>query len=141
MTLKEFNKELKQYMGVLKNLSPSEDNRAICATYQWKSDTFFRAASIVTAPVAISILAVEHLAFSVTYAFTAIEALVTSTYDTSESLEKSGNLFLKSGKLFLSFVIGALIAILSPIINAVDFIGGGIATLMQGGEDQKRLFN
>ena len=130
----EINDFLKQYCGItldaLCNMpglrtpnQPENPLKSIFFQPYTKSDCFFKAISIITAPIAFSIFSVEFSLCSVFYAFKAIIDLVML------SPERALDNLKASSDNFISMVICLLSALISSIVNAIDLIGGGIATL------------
>lgn len=99
--------------------------------YQSKSDVFFRAASVVTAPIALSVFALEAALFAVGYAFKALWNLV--TLNPAEALVS----LRESAISLLCAALGLTVAIASPVINAVDLIGSIKPTLNQKSDSEE----
>lgn len=99
--------------------------------YQSISDPFFRAASIVTAPLCLSVLAVEFAMASVILAFKALIDLPREGFaKAKETIKMSAScLMLMTFSLFAVFA--------SPFINAIDLIGGGITTVVRKCTDEE----
>ncbi len=97
--------------------------------YQSGSDVYARTTSIVTAPLDFACMSLEMAIKSINTFKKGLEEVLTL-----DLLEAIGTFI--SG--FVGLILGAmfaLIGIMSPVINAIDLIGGGIATLMQDNID------
>jgi hypothetical protein len=97
--------------------------------YQSKSVPFFKAASIVTAPIAFTAVALECLVATICLGLKALVDLV--TLHPSKAFED----LVVAGVCVLGVIRSVALAITSPIINAVDLVGSGVATLGQNNED------
>ncbi len=131
MTLIEFNQFLLRYSDVTGRLlgNAFEDRPApikpfFFQPYQSKLDPLCRASSIVTAPVCLSVVAVEFAGASVLFAIKS--ALDLATFEPTKAKEDGGG----SIRLLMAMTAALCTAILSPLINAIDLIGGGVNTLL-----------
>ena len=93
--------------------------------YADPSDFCTRAATIVSAPFACAILAAEALLTCIYFAFDALaQVCIGDIGNAGESIGSSGT--------FLLIMIAAVIAaIISPLVNLVDLVAGGVTTIME----------
>lgn len=117
---------------VYNNLHNEQPNKPVFfQPFSSKSDPLCRLVSVVTAPIAFFINALKKALYMVLYAFKSVFDLMTcDPSGASVSLAESYNNLLITG-------ISLLAAITSPIINALGFIGGGIACGFDLAEDEK----
>lgn len=93
--------------------------------YKNTADALSRTGAIVAAPVLLGALSFEFALISVFSVLNALVELVTmDTKAAQDNLIESAAAFILTGIVLLA-------AVTSPIINAIDLIGGGIATLNQ----------
>ncbi|MCL9683854.1 hypothetical protein [Legionella maioricensis] len=131
MTLIEFNQFLlrnshvtgRVVSNVFEN-KPSSIKPFFFQRYQSTSDPFYRASSIVSAPICLAVVAVEFAGASILYAIKS--ALDLATLNPGQAKENGGGAI----KLLMAMTAALCIAILSPLINALDLIGGGVNTLL-----------
>lgn len=83
---------------------------------------FFRAATVVTAPICLSILALNMAAAIVANLCKSILSLA------KMDLKKSRFHLELSGCYIYPMCIHLLAAAISPVVNLVDLVGGGVAT-------------
>lgn len=86
-------------------------------------DISYRATSIATAPVALSILTAEMLLYAGISSANAFAKLVNGDNDAAKFKLKS------AGKFILGSMIFAVAALASPFINIIDFAGALIKSL------------
>mgnify|MGYP003390727750 CR=1 FL=1 len=84
---------------------------------------FFRAATIVTAPICSAIFALQTAVMAVNYLCKSILSLAKMEFGASS------HYFKESGKCLLGMCINLLLSPISPVVNLVDLIGGGVATV------------
>jgi hypothetical protein len=130
MNLIEFNQFLLRNSHVtgrvLSNVfedRPSSIKPFFFQPYQSKSDPLYRGSSIVTAPLCLFVVAVEFAGASILFAIKSVMDL--ATLNPGQAKENGGG----SIKLLMAMSAALCMAILSPLINAVDLIGGGVNTL------------
>lgn len=109
---------LGDFGGITHSVIHYSSFRPLFKPFTSKSDAFFRAATIATGPLAFSILAIYVAMILSMRTF-----LNLIMYRPMRLVEDFTRLPFIIFKLCLS-------AIVSPFINTVDLIGGGIATLM-----------
>lgn len=102
----------------------SKDGPVFFKPYQSTGDFFKRTVSIATAPVFLSLVSLELVAYALAAGATAFKDLFLNTSNAWDAAKIS---FV----LFFSSVCLAIYAIASPITNLVDLVGGGIKTLTQ----------
>lgn len=93
-----------------------------------KKDAGFRAITIVTAPIAASIMSVTCSLAAIFFAFKSLYDL--SVYGKYVALETLG----QSGTCLLVTSVALLIAVIGPFVNLVDLIGSGIDNLSSADE-------
>lgn len=131
MSLDKFNQFLGNHCGITKDvIDKTLDGNLIVASclffqpYRSKSDPWHRAASIVTAPVCSSILAIESALLSILSGFKVfIGLLMLDPKKAMENIENSAVFSVTMGITLFS-------AIFSPIINAINLLLGGAATML-----------
>lgn len=128
MSLKRINDFLSENYGVSERVYQNIYNKRSSAPiffmpYRFKSDPLFRAASIVTAPICYSIYALEKAIGSIVYILKSIGSLaMLHPNESLNSLKYCFDNLLQTG-------INLLAAVMSPIINTLALIGGGVATV------------
>ena len=138
MTITELNNFLESNCGitmdVIRNQSaenPLPIRSFFFKPYESKTDPLYRAATVMTAPLAFTAVAAECALFSILYAFKSIVDLAALDI-TSSRANLSGSLY------FLTATAAALcIAVISPLLNAIDLIGAGISTLYQDSDEEE----
>lgn len=130
MSLDKFNQFLGNHCGVTKDvIDKTLDGKFAVASslffqpYCSKLDPLQRVASIVTAPVCSSILAIESLLFSVLSACKVFIDLL--MLDPTKAMENIGN----SAVFSVTTGITLFSALFSPIINAINLLFGAAATM------------
>ena len=134
MTLQEFHQFLIENSGVttnaLENFLDDGPNSKPTSSFffkpfESKSDPFFRASTLITGPIVLSCLALEVALATIYYALKSIAHLATlDTVGAKDSFESSAN-------HFIAMALQICAAVISPIANFIDLIGGGIASLSQ----------
>lgn len=132
MSLDKFNQFLGNQCGVTKDVIDKtlDGKLAVISSlffqpYRSKSDPWQRAASIVTAPVCSSILATESALLSLLSGFKSFISLM--MLDPKKAMEDIEN----SAVFSITMGITLFVAVFSPIINAINLLLGGAATLLQ----------
>lgn len=100
-------------------------SQAFFKPYKNPSDFCIRAATIVSAPFAFAILAAEALLGAIYFAFDALAKVCMG--DTSNAAESIGS----AGACLIGMFTAIISAIISAVVNFVDLIGGGVATIMK----------
>ena len=102
-----------------------DDNKkvrhAFFKPYSDPSDFCKRASTIISAPIACAILAIETLGFAIFFAFDALVELC------QEDTGKAAEAIKSSGFALLGMFAAIIMAFISPLINLIDLIGGGVA--------------
>lgn len=136
MTLDEFNQFLASNCGVTKDIIDKAFDGEVLVVkslffqpYRSNSDPLFRAASIVTAPVCSSVLAAESALLSLFLAFKSVLNLV--MMDTENAKEHFGNSIV----FLVTLAITLFAVVASPLINTINLLFGGAATIFQGNEE------
>ena len=93
--------------------------------YKDPSDFCIRAATIISAPIACAIFSIEALGFAIFFAFDALVKLCQGNTNKATEAAK------KSGVALLGMVAAVITAFISPLVNLIDLIGGGVATIEQ----------
>lgn len=120
----------REYSGVTKRAADSllhgmEPMRDIFfQPYQFSKpyNPFFRAATVVTAPICLSIIALKMAAIIVVCLCKSILSLA------KMDLKKSRFYLGLSGCYIYPMCLHLLAAAISPVVNLVDLVGGGVAT-------------
>lgn len=115
--------------------SESDIKRNFFQPYQSKSDLFFRSATVITAPITLTAIALEFAALTLGYAIKSLVEFV--MLRPSDAVDDLGN----SAMSFMTAIGLALAALASPVINAVDLIGSGVVTLRQNHEHDEQENN
>lgn len=130
MTFEEFHLFLLDYSGVTSQVAgnrfrkhPLPLGSIFFQPYQSKADPFIRASSLVTGPAVLSFIALECALISVYFA---VKSIIDLAAKNNKEAKKS---IAASGELLLAMTGALLAAILSPIINLIDLIGGGINSI------------
>lgn len=102
--------------------------------YKSKSDFALRAADIIIAPLCFSFITLE---LAVNSLYLGLQSIVDlARLDTQKakihSIDAAFNLVLA--------LISAVVAIVSPLVNLVDFIGSGVTSITQKDEEPKIQF-
>ncbi len=140
MSLDKFNQFLGNNCGVTKDvIDKALDGELVVIKslffqpYRSKSDPWHRAASIVTAPVCSSILAAESALLSIVSGFKSfIDLMMLDPRKAWENIENSAVFSVTMG-------ITLFVAVISPIINAINLLLGGAATLLQIDSEEHSL--
>lgn len=138
MTITELNTFLERNCGITMDVirnqtdeNPLPIRSLFFKPYQSKADPIYRAATVITAPLAFTVAGVECALFSVLYAFKSIVDIATLDFASAKA-NLSGSLY------FLTAMTTALcIAAISPLVNAIDLIGGGINTLFENHNEEE----
>lgn len=95
---------------------------------QSKKEFFYKGASVITAPVCLSLLSLE-------LATASLYLGIKSAVNLAKSNTHGAKIYIQDAvaHLICAFV-AAIVALASPIINLVDFAGAGINTLRQKNE-------
>ncbi|CEG57578.1 hypothetical protein [Legionella fallonii] len=132
MPIDKFNQFLGNNCGVTKDVvDKALDGELVKITslffqpYRSKSDPWHRAASIVTAPVCSSILAAESALLSLLLGCKSIIDLI--ILDPENAKENMGN----SAVFLIAAAITLFVALISPIINGINLVFGGMMTMLQ----------
>lgn len=88
-----------------------------------KKDAGFRALTVVTAPIAASILSVTSSLVAIFLAFKSLYDLSVNGKD--EALVTLGD----SGTMLLASAVALLVGVIGPLANLIDLIGSGINSL------------
>lgn len=102
--------------------------------YQPAFDMYHRATTIVTAPV-------FYACHSIKLTLESVCLLVLSVLDIMYDPAESTALLIEALSKAVESISFALIAIVSPFINALDLVGGGIATVMEDKGDEGKMHN
>lgn len=106
--------------------------------YQSKEEFLYKSASVVAAPICLSILALELASASLYLG-------IRSAVDLTSLNTHRAKIHLMDGVFHMIFAfVAAIAAIASPFINMVDLVGSGITTLTQINgpkEEMKPAFN
>lgn len=105
-------------------------SHAFFKPYKDPSDFCIRAATIVSAPIACAILAVESLGFAIFFAIKSLCELC--MLDTSKASESIGSF----GESLLGIFAAVIAAFISPLVNFIDLIGGGVVTAKEQYDEQ-----
>lgn len=128
MPLDPFNDFLLTASGVTAEsisrfLDDKEISPAFFQPYKSPSDFFIRAASVVVAPVCLTIMAIEMVLVSFAMAIQSIIALCMGNPDgAKESIGGAWGAFMMIG-------VAIIAALVSPFINLIDWVVGGVVSL------------
>lgn len=93
--------------------------------YQSTFDPIIRAATILTAPISLIFIAAGCAVTSVVLAFVSLgRCVLANSHNAKQPI-------LASGYFLLAAAVALMAAIASPVIHAIDLIGGGITSLAQ----------
>jgi CBS domain containing-hemolysin-like protein len=101
--------------------------------YKSAPDFFYRASSVVSAPVFLSLLSIELAAVSFYLSLNSLFKL--ATLDPKAAKTR----ILDSTIHFLAAIAAAVAAFVSPFVNFVDFIGAGVTSMMPKKEESQDL--
>lgn len=101
--------------------------------YKDPSDFFIRAVTIASAPIACAVLAIEALAIAIFCAFDALVELCRGNTNKATGAIKA------TGVALLGMLAAVLTAFISPLVNLIDLIGGGVATIGQQCNEEAQL--
>ena len=137
MAIDSFNKFLFKAAGTTgKAINYAMSDYRYCADaffkpYKGPANFAIRTATIFSAPIASAILAVEALAVSIFCAFKALgEVCMGDTKSAGESI-------LNAVGGLISFVGAVISVFVSALINLVDLIGGGVASIKEQCEEEQ----
>lgn len=138
MSLQKFNEFLADYSGItgevlLKYSDSNQDdyNLVFFKPYQSTADFFKRMAYVATAPVFLSLIALELTVGAMIVGLSILIDAVSLDLDGAKQTAATAySLLLGAGAMML-------FAIASPIVNLVDLIGGGIASLRQDKKEEE----
>lgn len=137
MTMQEFEDFLIKNSGVttlaLNNIigmAPVPTSSFFFKPYQSKLDPLFRASTIITGPVVLAAYALGFAFLTVFNAFKSLGNLI--ILDPKEAK----NSISDSAAFLIGMVLEALAAVLSPIVNLIDLIGGGVTSLTNSNNDE-----
>lgn len=100
--------------------------------FKSKSDVLISISSIITGPLLCSVTAIMTAATAILYALDSLVELIIM-FD----LEKARESIEISAVALLMTIVGVIGAILSPIINTIDFIGSVVASLPQDASEEE----
>lgn len=121
-----FNSLLFKHSGVTGQIFHKNNHPTFFKSYQSVTDFSLRTAYVVSAPIFLSVLAIEALAMAV---YHATKALTYSLAFNGLSECWSG-LNLSLGDCFASLIL-SIAALASPVVNGVDLIGGAVSSMAQ----------
>lgn len=106
--------------------------------YQSVIDPISRVVSIVTAPIILSIYAIEQFLEFILYGLSSLEHYMAPNFLTTLTQQSVVDYNLSIAALTNMFVLLSA-AIASPIINSIDLIGGGLSSVI--GFENSPVFN
>lgn len=131
-SLKKFNDFIFQQCGTTNTLfdhlrlgKPEPVKSIFFKPYQSKSDFFYSTASVFTAPASLALLSLELFTASL---YTGLRTVVDLVQRNTQAAKFHG---INSIIYMACSFVAAIVAVASPVINLVDLVGGGIATLNQ----------
>lgn len=138
--LKQFNDFLLNQCGMTNTLfnSVQMDNKKSIKSlffnpYQSKQEFLYKAASVVSAPVCLSIIAIELASASL---YLGIRTAV----DLAKLDTRVAKIHLADAVFHMIFAfVAAITAAASPFINLVDFVGSGISTISKNFGQQEEI--
>lgn len=127
MTLQDFNRLLLEGCGLTGttlynqvHASPSVPlNSLFFRPYKSPVDPLLRTLSLVSAPVGLALYTAECLLGFLIYAGT-------SLFNAIRCNEKAGSNLVESVLYLAVAVVSAISAVISPVVNLVDLVGGGV---------------
>lgn len=117
------NKKFEHYPQPLKKLIGLINDNGFFSPYEQASDFFYQAGSIGAAPVLLSLSGANLLLKAAAKLLTTIANLIDFNF------EKAKKDFSKSSSFFAAGIISIGIALISPLINLIGFIGRSINTI------------
>jgi hypothetical protein len=142
MTLQEFHQFLIENSGVTSNAldhilsdsSPKDISPFFFKPYESKIDPLYRASTLVSGPIVLSVIALE---FALASVYCALESIVNLI---GLDPEAAGISIMQSASAFVAMTLAILAAVISPIVNTIDLIGGGITSITEKcSEDENSL--
>ncbi|MBL7480472.1 hypothetical protein [Legionella bononiensis] len=101
--------------------------------YKSPKEFLYQGASIVTAPICLTIISLELATASL---YLGLKSIV----DLTQLNTHVAKIHIIDAVIHLVFsVIAAIVGLASPVINLVDFLGSGINTMMHGNEPQQEM--